>query len=607
MYDLFTGNPDDQQARVAWLMQLFQHARNQRVNFEVQWEESSALMWPEYRNSFSFGHVRAPGVKYTQYQVDSSGGVKAGRFMAVADALISPMNMLWSKMAPVNPELLKDYDARLYYDKITKIMWAERYAAHANFQTQQQTGWLGMGVFGNHGMMVETYDGRPGDIRTRGLRYLGQGPGEIYVLQNHQGRVDGFIRHFRWTARQAYQKWGDKIPPFLGAALERADVYTLFDFLQFVIPRTDYDPRQVFTARGKPWCSLYVSVIGYNVIEEGGYYSLPLAHGRYTQAPEEWYGRGPAQQVLPELKTKNAAKEAYMKQAKLAGDPAYLMPEDGMFDFKTESGSFNYGAMSEDGKKLVDILPTGQIAITKEFMEDCDKNIDAAFLVDLFPLLFDKKGAQRSARETVEVANQMGIFLAPTLGRQFGEYLATMITREYDCLNRMRKFPAPPPSVKEAGAEGGLRAIFCGPLARALNSQGIAGFMRSVEMTAQIAQSSEDDSVWDVYDFPTAIPEMATEMYVPARWMASPKKIAAKAQTRAKAQAQQAQLAALPGQAAIMKAQAISDKAQTGGNIGGTLSGTAPGQNPQVPGNPAGTTGQPGTFGMPGQPGQPGQ
>ena len=587
---------------MAYLMQLFQYARLNRVNFEVQWEEAAALTWPEYRNSFAFGHVRAPGVKYTQFQVDSTSAIKAWRFMAIADAMLTPHNMLWSIYRADDPELMKDRSVKVYFEQLTKCMWCLRYAPNANFLSQQQTNWHGLGVFGNIGMLVDAFDATPNT--ERGLRYIGCPPGEIYVLVNHQGRVDGYIRHFRWTARQAFSRWKEKLPPVVFAALEKGDNYTMWDFLEFVLPRTDYDPMAIFSAKGKPYRSIYVSVAGFSIIEEGGYYSMPLSFGRYMQAPEEWYGRGPAQQVLPELKTKNAEKEAFLKQGALAGDPAYLLPEDGLFDFKSASGAYNYGGMTEDGKPLVATLPAGNIQITKELMADSDKNIDAAFLTDLFPMLFERGGAQRSAREVVEVANQMGIFLAPTLGRQYGEYLGTMAMRELVVARQLRLLPKVPPILKEA--KGDFHVKFTSPLARALNGQGIAGYMRTVEMGAQISQASGDDSVWDYFDFGTAIPEMAEEQYAPSRWMAGAKQIAAKQKARADAQARDQQLKALPGQAAIMKAQAIQTKAATGGNIGGTLSGTAPGGSPIVPGNPQGTPGQPGAFGQPGTVGQPG-
>ncbi|MGH3511449.1 MAG: portal protein [Pseudonocardiaceae bacterium] len=607
MYNLYTGDPDDERSKIAHLLQLFSYARQHRLNFETQWEESASLVWPDFRNSFSFGHLRSEGVKYTQYQVDSTASAsKAPRFMAICDALLTPHNMLWSEWRPSGPDasyLMKQREGQLYYDELTRVMWDLRYSPEANFQASQLTNWMCLGVFGNQGMFVEPYDARP--LAGNGVRYMPMGPGEVYILQNHQGRVDGCILNFKKTAREAFQRWRDKIPPVLAAALEKADVFTKFDFLQFIIPRHDYDPRKIFSAQGKPWASIVVSITGYCVVEESGFYSFPMPHGRYWQAVEEWYGRGWVQQVLPDLKTKNAAKEAYLKQSLLAGDPNYLLPDDGLFDFKAEAGGITNGGWSADGKPNIGVLPTGNIQMTVEVMADLDKNIDAASLVDLFPMLFDKNSVQRSAREVIEVANQVAIFLAPTLGRQYSEYLYSMAMREYDVANRLRLLPPKPQVVRDANVRDLPK--WRSPLARALNAQGIAGYMRSVELAAQVSQAlGGDQSVFDPFDFDTAIPEMAEHQFAPIRWMASDKKIAAKRQARQAAAERDARAKEAPAQAAIMKAQAITAKAQTGGNIGGTLSGMAPGGMPQIPGNPPGQQGRPGVFGQPGQPGQPG-
>src|SRR5579859_1562643 len=112
-------------------MQLFWQARTRRINFEPQWEEAAALCLPEYRNSFAFGHVRPPGVKYTAYQVDSTSAVKAIKFHAIADAMLTPHNMLWSVYGPTGPdrrELMKQREVKLYYEKLTQIMWDLRYS-----------------------------------------------------------------------------------------------------------------------------------------------------------------------------------------------------------------------------------------------------------------------------------------------------------------------------------------------------------------------------------------------------------------------------------------------------------------------------------------------
>lgn len=585
-------------------MQLFGQARTQRVNFEIQWEESAALCWPEYRNSFAFGHNRPPGTKYTEFQVDSTGAIASHRFMAICDALITPHSMLWSQIRCSNEQLRKDRSVRLYYNDLTKCLWGHRYRPEANFLAQNQQNWQCLGVFGNMGMFIDALDTAPGDFR-RGIRYMATSPGEMYVLQNHQGRVDGFIRHFRWTPRQAYQKWGAKVPPALMAALEQNSQFR-YDFLHFVIPRTDYDPWKILSPQSKAWWSCYVSVTGYAIMEEGGYRKFPWAPGRYSQAPEEDYGRGPAQQVLPDLKTLNSEKGVFLTQGHRAGDPAYLLADDGLTDFKPYPKALNYGGIGEDGQKMVDVVPTGNIQITKEMMDESAKYVNDAFLVTLFPLLFDDKGGQKSAREVIEAANEKGIFLAPTLGRQYGEYLGTLIDRELDVLEYQNLLPKMPPILKEAKGEWHHEYCYTSPLARAMANQSIAGYMRTVEMGQQIVNVTGDNSVMDRFDFDAAIPSIAEEQFVPPNWMASDQQVAQKRKARADAQERENQVKELPGKAAIMKAQAISDKAGAGQNIGGTLSGTPTSGMPQVPGNPPGTPGQPGVNGQPGQPGMPG-
>lgn len=551
----------------------------QRVNFETSWEESAALVWPEYRNSFTFGHVNTPGAKKTQYQVDSSGTMCAWRFAAIAEYMMTPFNMLWSRVSCDNKDLLKDRNARLYFEQWTQVIWSERYKAEANFQGQQKVNWHSLGVFGNQAMLVDALDTAPGGY-SPGLRYMSCAPGEIYLLVNHQGRVDGYIRHFRWAARQAYQRWPNTISPVLKAALEKADSLTLFDFLEFVIPNTEYDPHQYFSVKGKPWSSIYISVVGACILEESGYTSFPLAHGRYSLAPEEWYGRGPCQQVLPELKTKNAEKAAYLKTAVEGGDPIRLLPEDGLFDFKATAGNYVFGGVNSDGKPLVHNLEAGNQQYSKDAMAESDKIISAAFLNDLFPVLFDRSGQPRSAREVVEIANQMAVFLTPLAG-QF-EYLGALISREMKVIQQIGKAPVMPPSVREARGE--FKMDYTSPLGRSLNAQGIAGYMRTKQMANESVQAGGDPAIMDIFDDETAFPEIAEMQFAPVRWMASAKQIAERKQARAKAAAEDRRVKSLPGEAAMAKARAVQSKADAGMNIGGVLSGTPSGGMPILPG-----------------------
>lgn len=583
-YDRFTGDSEDERAKVQHSLELFAQVRIKRTNFEPMWEESAAIVWPEYRNSFTYGNVRSPGMKLTEFQLDSRGAIALHRFMALCDFLMTPFAMPWSPIRASDDDLMKDRSVALYYEQISKILWRERYRAEANFVGAQQINWQALGAFGNQNMFLDELDTNPGDFRP-GIRYVPLSPGEVYLLVNHQGRVDGYIRHFRWTARQACQRWKDNVPEAIKRAEEQKS-QERFDFIQVVQPRSDYEPRAVLSNRSKAYSSCYISIAGQKIMEEGGFRRFPLANGRYTIAPEEDYGRGPVQQVLPALKTRNAEKGMFLKQGHRAGDPAYLLPgDDSLFDFKSNPGSYNYGGVSEDGKPLVHILPHGDIQVTQEMMAEEAISIDDALLVSLYAEIFDvtKRGGAQNMPQVMQALADRMMFLAPTLGRQF-EYLAVLVDRELDILAYQRKFPPMPPALKEAKGQYSTVARWASPLGRALKAPATLGFMRTVAMANESVKAGADPSIMDIFDFETAFPEIADDNFAPVSWMSTKQRIAQKAQARARAAAEDRRVKSLPGEAAMAKARAIQSKAGAGQNIGGVLSGTASGGMPMMPG-----------------------
>jgi hypothetical protein len=414
----------------------------------------------------------------------------------------------------------------------------------------------------------------------RGLRYKGVPLGELFLRENHQGLVDGFIRWFRLTARQAYQKWPDKLPEQLRPALEQGSE-TKFDFLHHVCPRDDYEPGRL-DHRGKPFQSCYISIDGKKLMSEGGYRTLPIAASRYDQAPNEVYGRSPAMMVLPALKTLNAEKATFLKQGHRAADPVLLTTDDGIVGMSLRPGAINKGGMSADGKALIGVLPTGNIQINEKMMEMEVKLIEDAFLVNLFQLALNLKDLpQMTATQVIEIMNQKGILLAPTIGRQQSEYLVPMSEREISVAAAEGLLAPPPPRLREAKGSYTLQIVHTSPMSRAQRMEDVAGFFRTSEFAKEIVNITRDPSYLDRLDYDTAIPEIAAIQGAPERWLADDKKVAAKRQARAKQQQVQQQIQAAPAQAAMMKAQAQQFKA-------GMMQNQAPGMTPAEQGTPQG-------------------
>lgn len=534
----------------------FQAFRNTTAS---HWEEVAQLILPTSRNTFFYGNYNWPGQKKTQQQVDASGMMALHRFAAICDSLLTPRNMPWHGLMANNDYVMKDRETRLWFEQVTKILFKFRYTPLANFAAQNNNCFQSLGAFGNAVMFVNAFDGRQ-HHGTRGIRYKAVPMGECFFGENHQGVVDRVVRWFRLTARQAVQKWGiERLPINLQAPLMQHSQY-LYNFLHCVRPREDYDPERL-DHKGMPFGSYYVSIEGKCLMApESGFRVFPYGISRYDQAPNEVYGRGPAMMVLPALKTLNAEKTTFLKQGHRASDPILLTTDDGVVDFKMRPGALNKGGMSQDGKLLVGTVPVGNIQITEKMMDEERALINDAFLVNLFQLALNLKDLpQMTATQVVEIMNQKGILIAPSMGRQQSEYLGSMIERELDVLGAQGLLPAMPPRLREAGGE--YQVVYTSPLALAARSGEAAGFIRAVETSKEIVNITGDRGYLDWADFDAAMPEIARIQSSPERWIASDDQITAKRRARAQQEAKQQAIQAAPAQAALMSAQAKQAKA----------------------------------------------
>ena len=517
--------------------------------FASHFEEVARLILPTSRNTFFFQSFNWPGQKKTEEQIDATGMLALQRFAAICDSLLTPRNMTWHGLTASDRYVAKQRDVKLWFEEATRTLFQERYAANANFPGQNHANYEQLGAFGTHGMFVDDFMDQYG--RPNGIRYKSIPLGELFLKENHQGLIDGFIRWFKLDALQAYTMFGpERFPIFLYPALKSGSKMT-YNFLHRVCPRRDYDPGR-YDHKAMIWRSDYVCVDALALMREKGYYSFPMAIGRYVQTPNEVYGRSPAMMVLPALKTLNLEKKVFLKQGHRAADPILLTADDGMIDGASlRPGAINKGGVNQDGKPLVQVLPTGEIQISKEMMQEERSLINDAFLVTLFQILTESP--QMTATEVIERTNEKGILLAPTVGRQQSEYLGPLIDRELDLLVRQKKLRPMPLELVEA--KGEYEVVYTSPLAKAMRAQEAAGFQRTVENVREMVAITGDTSMLDPFDFDTAIPEIADIQGVPASWMASPKSIAMKRKNRAAAQQRQEQIQAAPAMAAQAKVQ----------------------------------------------------
>ncbi len=532
------------------IVREFGALQGDRGVWEQHWQEISERIWPMTSRSFNPYWFTTPGAKRNEFVFDSTAALALNRFAAILDSLLTPRNSTWHQLRAGDRKLRKRRDIQLYFEEVNQIVFDARYDAHANFMAQNQVNYKSLGAFGTAGMFIDPLGSVPGRSSMKpGLRYRSVFLGEIYCSENHQGIIDKVFRFFRLSARQATQKWGDKCPAKI-REIGKTQPNQMFHFIHLVEPRADVDPARR-DAKGMPFASYYVSKEENAVIEEGGYTSFPYAIPRYEQGPNEVYGRSIAMDLLPSIKTLNEEKKTVLKQGHKALDPTLLMHDDGILDgFSLRPGAMNVGGVSADGKALVHALPVGDIKAGKELMDDERELIKDGFLVSLFQILTENP--QMTATEVMERVREKAILLAPSVGRQWSEYLGPMIHRELDVLSFQGALPPMPQALREAGGFYAIR--YDSPLTRAQRAEQSAGLFRNIESLLPIVQATNDPTPLDFYDWDEIVPDLNDIGAVPPHWTKAMDKVnAIRAQRSADKQAEQMTNAA-PGAAAMMNA-----------------------------------------------------
>lgn len=528
--------------RATEILREFSVMSSARSNEESHWQEIAERIIPGHVSTFNANGLRTKGLKNTEKIFDSTASIGLGRFASILDSLLTPVNQKWHRLSSTNTYLNKDRAVRLWFDEATDILFRYRYSPKANFISQNNQNFMSLGAYGTGTMFVDRLKDEPG------LRYKCIHLGEIYFAENHQGIIDKAVRRFAMTARQAYQKFGDRLPEQVTVALARNPEEEFF-FIHCVKPRQDYDPGRL-DAKGKPWGSYYVSESGKALVGEGGFQTFPYSISRYTQGPGEVYGRSPAMEVLPAIKTLNEEKKTLLKQGHRIVDPVLLTHDDGIIDgFSAAPGHINAGGVSAEGRLLVQALPTGRVDIGRDMMEDERAVIKDAFLVSLFQILVENP--QMTATEVMERSKEKGMLLTPTVGRQQSEYLGPMIERELDLLSQMGLLPPMPQVLLEAAGE--YTVVYDSPLSRAQRAEEASGIMRTIESTLNVVNITQNPEPLDHFNWDIIVPELSQIQGVPARFMRGLDEVMQMRESRAKAAQEQQAIDSAPAVAGIMK------------------------------------------------------
>jgi len=532
-------------ARADELLSMHERMVSLRSTFEKVWQEIDDRINPSDQRFGENTLNATKGQQKIEKVFDATPGLALDRFKAAIHSLVTPRNQTWAKVKPVDEDLTEDVEVTRYCEEVNRRLFAARYGA--NFDTEIQGCYYNSGKYGSMGIFT-------GERVGKGLFYRGVPIKQLYFAENEFGEVDLVHRDWMWTARQAAQKWGDKLPLVIReAAAKRPDQE--FRFLHCVKPRADVDVTRA-DAKGMAFVSYYVAVDFRDVIEESGFRSFPYAVGRYDLNPGEIYGRSPCMTILPDVKMLNEMNRTTLQAAQLAVLPPLLTARDGILDaVRMTPAAINKGGIDDQGRQMIVPMQSGgKIELGLELMNQKRAVINDALLSTLFQILVDKPNI--TATEAMLRAQEKGQLIGPTGSRIESELLTRMMVRELDIMSMADQLP---PMPKKLMDRGGMYAIeFDSPLSRARESENGVGILRTFEQLAPVAQVA-GPSVFKRFNMDKVSKELARLNGMPAKVMYTDDEM----EEIDAAQAQQAQLQQILA-AAPVAASAAKDLAQAG-------------------------------------------
>jgi len=457
------------------------------------------------------------GAKRTEKLYDSSA-IHANTLLAASlQGTLTSASLPWFHLRVRDETLNQQRDVSVWLEDCRNRMY--KAFSTSNFNTEVHEFYLDICSIGTSCIEVEE---NGGDLNFRALHIS-----EYFIAENHKGQIDTLYRKFEYSARQAKQRWGDAC----GAKIDDAfnsKPDKKFEFIHCVMPAEEYKGKKITKL---PWVSIYICIEDKNIVHSGGYNELPYLVTRWSKASGEEYGRSPAYNALPDIKTLNKAVELGLKAWAKAIDPPLLVEDDGVIG-KVRTTPAGITVVRRDG--AIKPLDTGARFDVSDMKEtELRGAIKQAFFSDQLEL---QQGPQMTATEVQVRYELMQRLLGPTLGRFQTEFLNPLIERCFAIMDRSEKFlPAP-----EALDGISIDIEYVGPLARSQRMEEAVAVERLYEMAANLAQIAPE--VMDNIDHDSAIRSRAELLGVPKNIMRDPAEIEEQRKAQMEQQQQMAEM-----------------------------------------------------------------
>jgi hypothetical protein len=474
----------------------------ERQNFKTLWQEINDFVLTRKTNVV---HKQTKGSRRTERLQEGTAPHSAGLLAATLQGSLTSNSVFWFNIRMREKELNENENVKEWLDDSTRRMYNA--FNDSNFRIEIHEMFTDIVTVGTACLLTEK--AMPGSENVLNFRSYFVGD-DFVIREDAQGYVDTVIRKVCFSARQAFQLFGDKAGKTVLEAIKKK-VNMDFDFLHVAMPIKEYsDTRKGFGNDLWEYTDIYVSMEDEVITKKAGYFEFPYIIPRWSKASGEMYGRSPSFTALPDIRTLNAAT-SYMQQA-WAKDikPSRLVPEGLGVDIDDVPGT-NIPVPAH----LIEAIKKGALTsdarweVSAQERQDLRTAIKECYFTDQIQL---QKQAQMTATESTIIFELMQRLLGPVFGRLESQ-LAPMVERAFGIMFRAGEFLPMPAELEEST----LDIEYVGPLARSQRMSEINALRQWLEQLVQIAAVKPD--ITDVPNFDEIARDSARMLNVNERYV----------------------------------------------------------------------------------------
>ena len=375
----------------------------------------------------------------------------------------------------------------------------------------------------------------------QGFRFRALGAGEFVIDEDDLGRVDTLMRPLNLTARQAKLKFPNaSLHANITKALRDRDNNQTFEFIHAVHLRDDpvlgqkTDPADR-SNRAMPWVSVYVDKTHETEVERGGFSQQRYFSGRWTRSDGELYGRSPAIDALPDIKSLSTLAKYGLEGLAMHVYPPWLFPDESIIGrLKLTPGAANFYD-PESGGDIQALQSKGNFIVEQKKEEALRQAIAQAFMDDVLGL---REEGEVTATEVLDRRERRQQVTGPSVTRIIADVLEPGVESGWMMMFRAGEFGRPPDGLLAAER---LRAVFLSTLARQQRMAALRSLQDGMAVLTPMFEVRPE--MLDHYDFDAIARDVPDDMGVPRKWLTEEDEVEETRRLRAQRQQQQAALA----------------------------------------------------------------